>query len=276
MVFIVTALKIEAEPLIEHFKLKKDMDIHCFSVYRNSDITLIISGVGKVKSAMATMYLLSTHQTTLQDVLLNIGFCGTNNIKYSLGTMVAVNKVTDMDTKRDYYPDVFIKESIPFANLCCYSRPVAQNMVQEEKEVFCDMESAGIMEASKKFYYAHQVILLKIVSDYLNPEKLDKLSLKNFVKKSTPLIEKIIKNAVQLNSSFKGVSLDENEKSLLDTISQNLKFSKTMGKMLFKNAVQAKAKGIDVYNKIYSFLNIEVNSKLEGKKIFEEIQQKLK
>ena len=112
------------------------MDIHLFPVYRNPDITLIISGVGKVKSAMAVTYLLSTHQTTLQDVLLNIGFCGTNSRKYSVGTMVAVNKVTDMDTNIDYYPDVFIKENIPFAGLCCYSRPVAQDMVQEEKGSF--------------------------------------------------------------------------------------------------------------------------------------------
>ncbi|HOA96164.1 MAG TPA: nucleoside phosphorylase [Acetivibrio saccincola] len=276
MVFIVTALKIEAEPLIEHFNLKKDMDIHLFPVYRNPDITLIISGVGKVKSAMAVTYLLSTHQTTLQDVLLNIGFCGTNNRKYSVGTMVAVNKVTDMDTNIDYYPDVFIKENIPFAGLCCYSRPVAQDMVQEEKEVFCDMESAGIMEASKKFYYAHQVILLKIISDYLNPEKLDKFQLKNFIKKSMPLIEKIIQNAVYLNNSFKGMWLDENEISLIDTVSQNLRFSKTMEKMLFKNAVQAKVKGIDVCKTIYPFLETKVNSKLEGKRIFEKIQQQLK
>lgn len=276
MVFIVTALKIEAEPLIEHFKLKKDMNINLFPVYRNPEITLIISGVGKVKSAMAVTYLLSTHQTSLQDVLLNIGFCGTNSRKYSVGTMVAVNKVTDMDTNIDYYPDVFIKESIPFAGLCCYSRPVAQDMVQEEKEVFCDMESAGIMEASKKFYFAHQVILLKIISDYLNPEKRDKLQLKNFVKKSIPLIEKIIENALYLNSSFKEVSLDENEISLIDTVSQNLRSSKTMEKMLFKNALQAKAKGVDVYKTICSFFDIKANSKSEGKKIFEKIQQKLK
>ena len=138
------------------------------------------------------------------------------------------------------------------------------------------MESAGIMEASKKFYYAHQVILLKIISDYLNPEKLDKFQLKNFIKKSMPLIEKIIQNAVYLNNSFKGMWLDENEISLIDTVSQNLRFSKTMEKMLFKNAVQAKVKGIDVCKTIYPLLETKVNSKLEGKRIFEKIQQQLK
>lgn len=272
MIFIITALKIEANPLIEHFKLKKDMDIHLFPVYKNSDIILIISGVGKIKSAMAVMYLLSTFKTSLEDVLLNIGFCGTNNIKYNIGTMVAINKVTDTDTSKDYYPDVFIKEKISFANLCCYSKPVTR----EEKEVFCDMESAGIMEASKKSYYAHQVILLKIISDYLNPRKLDKNRLNNFVKVNLPLIEKILQQAVCLNSSFKGINLDENEVNLLDIISQNLRFSKVMGKMLAKDAVRAKAKGVDIYNAINSFSKTTVNSKLEGKKIFEKIQQILK
>ena len=96
--------------------------------------------------------------------------------------MVAVNKVTDMDTKRDYYPDVFIKESIPFANLCCYSRPVAQNMVQEEKEVFVIWNRLALWKLPKVLL-CPSGNTLKIVSDYLNPEKLDKLSLKNFVKK---------------------------------------------------------------------------------------------
>ena len=89
-------------------------------------------------------------------------------------------------------------------------------------------------------------------------------------------IEKIIQNAVYLNNSFKGMWLDENEISLIDTVSQNLRFSKTMEKMLFKNAVQAKVKGIDVCKTIYPFLETKVNSKLEGKRIFEKIQQQLK
>ncbi|MDQ2084925.1 nucleoside phosphorylase [Herbivorax sp. ANBcel31] len=272
MIFIVTALMIEAEPLIKHFKLKKDMNVHAFPVYKNCHIVLIISGIGKIKSAMATMHLLSIYKTTSKDVLLNVGFCGTGNTEYSLGTLIAANKITDMDTKKDYYPDVFINKNLPFTALCCYSKPVKD----VKKDIFCDMESAGIMEAGQKFYYAHQVILLKIISDYLSPENLNKDKLKSFVKMNLPLIELIIQKAARLNNSFKGVSLDENEVTILNTVSQNLRFSKVMEKTLYKDMIKAKIKDIDIYNKINLFSKTTVNSKREGKKIFEEIRQKLK
>jgi len=98
MVFIVTALMIEAAPIIEYFKLKRDMNSHEYAIYRNESIALIISGVGKIKSAMATVYLYCTYKATKNDYILNIGFCGAGNARYELGTMLIINKVTDMDT----------------------------------------------------------------------------------------------------------------------------------------------------------------------------------
>lgn len=63
MIFIVTALMLEAAPIIDYFKLKKDMTIHPYSVYKGSDIALIVSGVGKLKSAMAqSFYIIYTVQ----------------------------------------------------------------------------------------------------------------------------------------------------------------------------------------------------------------------
>jgi nucleoside phosphorylase len=56
MIFIITALAIEAVPIIEHFKLKTDRNVHTYNIYRNAEIALIVAGVGKVKSAMASVY----------------------------------------------------------------------------------------------------------------------------------------------------------------------------------------------------------------------------
>ncbi|SMG63187.1 hypothetical protein BMETH_1512_0 [methanotrophic bacterial endosymbiont of Bathymodiolus sp.] len=34
--YLFVALPCEAKPLIEHFKLKKELSIHAFSIYRNA------------------------------------------------------------------------------------------------------------------------------------------------------------------------------------------------------------------------------------------------
>jgi nucleoside phosphorylase len=99
--------------------------------------------------------------------LINIGFCGSSTTHYKLGSLLLIDKITDMDTNTDYYPDVFIGQDLPREALSCYSRPVLRESFNCETAVFCDMESAGIIEVAKKFTYAHQVAIVKIISDYL-------------------------------------------------------------------------------------------------------------
>ena len=60
MVGIVVAYFKEAKPLIDCFNLKKTNDK--FSIYENGQISLIISNQGKINSAIATTYLLSTRK----------------------------------------------------------------------------------------------------------------------------------------------------------------------------------------------------------------------
>jgi len=273
MVFIITALLVEATPIIQYFKLKKDMNIHAYQVYRNSEMALIISGVGKIKSAMAAMYLCSVYHADKQDILMNIGFCGTNNIKYQPGDMLIINKVTDMDTGYDYYPDIYYSADIPQENIRCYSTPVLSKDHTNEKMIVCDMESAGIMEAAKKITYAHNVIILKIISDYLTPENLDKGLLQNYIRKQLPKIEDIIHEVKQMNRSLNEISLKD-EKEALDALSEKLKFSESMKQMLLKKIKKAKLQGLNPLNILESSMNMEVNSKTEGKKIFEQISKK--
>jgi nucleoside phosphorylase len=178
MILIVTALMLEAAPFIEYFKLKKDMSVLPYSVYIGSEIALIVSGVGKVQSAMAAVYLNSLYNSGRSNILINVGLCGSGSNRYETGTLLVINKITDMDTGRDYYPDIFFGSSLPKAALLCYSKPVKKEDNPLELDFFCDMESAGVMEAAKKFSYSHNVLILKIISDFLTPEKLDKKQLK--------------------------------------------------------------------------------------------------
>ncbi|HOJ10045.1 MAG TPA: nucleoside phosphorylase [Clostridiales bacterium] len=287
MVFIVTALMIEAAPIIKHFKLKKDMSVHKYQVYKNSAIVLIISGVGKVRSAMASVYLLSNHEITGTDIFLNIGFCGAGSTKYPPGSMLLINKITDIDTGKDYYPDVFINQALPREAICCYSRPLHKEDLKSQTEIFCDMESSGIMEAANKFIYAHQVVILKVISDYLTPENLNKDQLQTLLENHMPYIEQIINELQQLNELLqlneglndrcsKFTSKEEKEViAIISDISDNLRFSVTMKQILFKEAKKAKQKGIDPLKILKPLTETKVNSKVEGKKIFGQLIEKL-
>ena len=207
MIYIVTALMLEAAPLIQHFNLKKDLDRRDFPVFHGSDIILAVSGTGKMQAAMAAAALLTTSPPSMYDVLLNIGFCGIrlpvadaitqpsdldragharrsgHDETIQAGTMLSIWKVTDVDTGHDYYPDVLHDQNLPAAVLQCHAAPVIREIFELSENgsdapitrtippqiVAVDMESAGIMAAARVWLAPHQVILLKIVSDHLDP-----------------------------------------------------------------------------------------------------------
>jgi len=298
MILIITALMIEATPLIEYFKLKRDMSIHEFPVYRNAEIALIVSGIGKVKSAVAATYLLSIcnakyckddlieskNNDNKNHTLINIGFCGVSDTRYEIGSLILINKVTDMDTGIDSYPDIFIGKDLPKDAIYCFSKPVSKEYLEsfechKTKNIFCDMESSGIMEVAKKFTYAHQVVILKVISDYLNPNNYNKETLKGYLTKQIPKIEQIIDEVKQLNYYFNQNFTDEfsmkEEKRILEIVSENLKFSYAMKQILLKEVKKAICKGMDPLKVLESYTQVKVNSKIEGKKIFNEIKAKL-
>jgi len=275
VIFIITALMAEAAPIIEHFKLKKDITNNTYQLYRNYDIVLIISGVGKIKSAMAATYLFSTYNSKERNFLINIGFCGTNSSKYRLGTPLLIHKITDVDTNYDYYPDIFIDSTLPREALYCYSKPVKKENINTKEDIFCDMESSGIMEVSKKFTYSHEVVIIKIISDYLSIENLNHEILKNYIKDNILYIEQIIKQLKSLNYSFNELFMEE-EENFLDIISDNLRFTTSMKQILLKKIKKAKLEHKEPLKVLKLFTEINVNSKIEGKKIFEQIIDKLK
>ena len=172
MLNIVTALSIEAKPIIEYFKLKSKEDI-----YQNDKINLIVTGSGKIKSAINTALLISKYPYKT----LNIGIAGSN--KYELSEGFFINKITDIDTGFDYYPD-FFKE--PSSNIVCVSK--VQNYY-----TLTDMESSGFFEAAYKFLSVENIILYKIVSDNPKTEINVKL-IPELIKKHIKIIEEMLEN----------------------------------------------------------------------------------
>ncbi len=194
MINIITAIKPEANPLIEKLGLKKDMSSKHFPLYGNDSYRLIISGTGKVKAAMACLHLYNYNKeftfSSSHDLYINIGFCGTNSLERIPGDLILINKVIDMDTKKEYYPDIYFKYNIMEKPLNCSPVPVEYSSINKH-EAYYDMESSGIMEFSEKYLETHQTLIIKIISDYLSPKKINISLLNNILVENIPSIEQI-------------------------------------------------------------------------------------
>lgn len=204
MLLIVTALRKEAEPLISHFRLKRNMSARAFPVFESESVTLAISGTGKLRAAIAATQLLSRPGLSAEETFLcNFGFCGTRDEALPSGTLVAVHKISDADTGRDYYPDypLAVSEPIPHAVCICVPHLVRSGDDPVFKRYpdaqICDMESAGIAEAAGQFLSTRRVLIVKLVSDSLEPKIEDMKVLDRFLLENAPRVMRIFEEAAR-------------------------------------------------------------------------------
>ncbi|MDD1611653.1 MAG: hypothetical protein LUQ57_00775, partial [Methylococcaceae bacterium] len=100
-VFIHTALPCEARPLIEHFRLKKDLSSHPFEVYSQDGICLVVTGIGKCAMAAGVAYTQARMVAAEKPILLNVGIAGHSD--HDVGRVFLAGKIIDADTQRNYY-----------------------------------------------------------------------------------------------------------------------------------------------------------------------------
>ncbi len=161
MTYIVTALKSEAKPIIDFFDLKKSNDKK-FQIFSNANITLIISGIGEINSAIATTYLsANTH-----DILINIGICGSTN--HQIGELFQIKKIIDKSSAKV----VHLRTPIIFKTKTITTCATSQNNPEKFKNTLIDMESFGFYKSAKKFVKDENIYLIKVVSDKISDKIL--------------------------------------------------------------------------------------------------------
>ncbi len=175
MVGIVCAYLKEAKPLIEYFGLKKRNDK--FLIYENEKISLIISGQGKLNSAVATTFLLSTREISH---IINFGIAGSS--EYKIGEIFLVNKIND-----NLFPDILISHPFRESEIICFDEVVTGGNYK-----LVDMESEGFFKAAVKFLKSHQIHLIKVVSDNLVCFRPSDEFMKNLISSHLENIKKYI------------------------------------------------------------------------------------
>tara|TARA_Y100000589_G_scaffold321629_1_gene353308 strand:+ start:1735 stop:2538 length:804 start_codon:yes stop_codon:yes gene_type:complete len=211
MLHIIVATFSEANPIINYYKLKKNIRVSEFEIYENTrkKISLTISGVGKISSAIATCFTFFKYGQKKNSLWLNFGLAGNKELK--IGEIVLVSKVTDYTNKqKTFFP--FFLQDFKIKRKECITYDMPNNKYNRS---LSDMESIGFFYSANKFSTKEFIFSLKIISDNekekidfksrkivfdLIFEKIDKID--NFIKKLTN-IKTTSLTEDYLNKSFK-------------------------------------------------------------------------
>ena len=272
MLYIVTALYIEAKPLISLFNLKKDNTYRKFQVFSNENIKLIISGTGKIKSATALTYLISNKDIKENEYIINIGFIASLNNNSQLGDIVYISKIQNAYSDTTFYPEIIYKHNFLEGSLTTFDK-IIDNKIENIE--YIDMEAYGFFQTASIFFKKDKIIVLKIISDILKENVKDRILFDfeddNLFNESYKKIYDFLLKFVNIPTDSRN-NFNNNEQDLIKKVLENLKLSDTMTYELFNILKYLKIKyaNIDILKK---YENIEINSKVQGKKIFEEIKE---
>lgn len=272
MIFICTSMYCEASPFIKQLNLKKDSKVNKFEIFKNDEIILIITGVGKIKAAVAVSYLLSKYEPGTSDLFINIGVCGANK-DMVIGNAYLCNKIIENDTKKTFYPDILFKHPYKEASVETCSNIIKSYDNRLEGQLV-DMEASGIYQAALLFFETHQVFFIKIVSDYLNTKNLSEAFVLKLVEDK---VQGIIAwmNEIKLGFLYNKNVLSNEEQEILNLVVENLKLSSTMENQLKQLIIYYKLQHGDINDILNIYKTIECKSKSEGKRYFDKLKQEL-
>ena len=170
MIHLFCALKCEAKSVIQAFNLQKNRHSKNFTVYNdnNGDISLTITGIGKLSMATAVTHTRSLMKASCRDGYLNFGIAGHRS--FETGSAKLINKIVDGDSGKTWYPQIVFDTSLDTAMIITVDKPVSEY----PGDALYDMESSGFYDCISRFSIAEMAHCLKIVSDNLlfSPEKI--------------------------------------------------------------------------------------------------------
>ena len=177
MIHLVLATHTEAKPIISYFKLKRLMHISEYQVFISKDqnLSLTISGIGKIFSACSVIFTYSLFKRQKNNIWINIGISGHNDLE--IGEIILVNKISDLSSKKSWYPSIVFNHDFKVMNCNTYDQP----NFKYTKNIH-DMEASGFYSSASKLSYFELIQSLKIISDnnnnkinYKEKEKISKL-----------------------------------------------------------------------------------------------------
>lgn len=170
MTYIICALKSEASAIISYFKLTNES----LNIYSNSEIKLFIAGVGSKNIFINLSAFFATRKLNSSDKIFNIGICAAPK-SYEIGQLCTISKINS--TKIKDSGEELISFSEPQSTTC---------------NALADMEASSIYDVVKHFMTPDALHVIKIVSDYFEPEIINKNYVYGLINKKIVEIEKLL------------------------------------------------------------------------------------
>ena len=183
MQIILSALKAEAIPLINYYKLSPNNSIG-LQMYKSDLLTILITGVGKKNVNKALKEYLKKSKNIDEAKFINIGIAGGVKGNCKIGEMFFINKVFDDYIEVNYNIKTGNRPNILENRVTTVFEPILNN--GQEREGLVDMEAYEICSVLSDLNQLNKVTIIKIVSDfmdsdtkYLSSKQIQKLIEKN-------------------------------------------------------------------------------------------------
>lgn len=173
MLYIVTALKPEAQAFVDKYRLSKTKCDN-FTLFSGENLKVIVSGIGIENTKNAVRTLIEKFAPANNDTFINIGICGADK-RYKIGELLEIGSIVYKEKK--YMFDENISHTIT-----CKEIEVSENICD-----IADMESFGFYTATKEI---KNRCIYKVVSDHFEPNRVTKEGTKKLI---FDIIDKIIK-----------------------------------------------------------------------------------
>jgi len=159
LLYIVVALKAEAQAFVEKYKLTKSK-LSAFTLYSNREMKLIVSDIGVTNARLATQTLINHFDIADKDKYLNIGICGASR-RYEIGEVVEIGAIVYEQERHVFKADT--KE------IHC-----VDTAMSEAKYELVDMESYGFYDAVIHNPAIKHFSIIKVVSDHFEPKSVSR------------------------------------------------------------------------------------------------------
>ena len=167
---LITALKAESDPFIQHLSLKKDsaLDFPYF-VNQKLNVGLIGVGVGKknIKSRINDFFKLINHKEVQ---FINVGIAGGKKSRTNIGDLFIINKILDDNSDKKYYPEIIIDHGLNESSITTVGAPVHDG--GKKYDTLVDMEAHEIFSTCSRLVPVHNISIIKLVSDHMDGQEL--------------------------------------------------------------------------------------------------------
>ncbi|MFT7860321.1 MAG: hypothetical protein ABXS93_05215 [Sulfurimonas sp.] len=173
MIYIVTALKSEAQAFVDKYKLQR-AKLKNYTLFFNEELKVIVSGIGVDNARLATQTLINYYDITDADRYLNIGVCGADK-SHEIGELLKFGTL--------YYEGIEYNFGAGKPLTC-----VDEEIAHGEHEAV-DMESFGFYDAVRHNPAIKNFAIYKVVSDHFEPHTLNKDMVKSLIFKQLDNLE---------------------------------------------------------------------------------------